>query len=112
MAKRERNRRPYRIVLSDGETITDVSRQDFEAHLAAHRIERFKHDDRKASTKADWVSYIDFNTGELVFTAREAKRGIGLPTNSKHLLDQIKFKPPYNEWLIEQEYQIYRRADA
>jgi hypothetical protein len=112
MAKRERNRRPYRIVLSDGESITEVSRQDFDAHLAAHRIERFKHDDRKAATTSDWVSYIDFNTSELMFTARETKAGIALPTNSKHLLDQLRFKPPYNEWLLEQEFQVYRRADA
>jgi hypothetical protein len=47
-----------------------------------------------------------------MFTAREAKAGIALPTNSKHLLDQLRFKPPYNEWLQAQEFEIYRRADA
>jgi len=109
---RNRNRRPYRIVLSDGETITDVSRQDFQSHLAAHRIELFKHDDRKAATAAGWISYIDFNTGELTFVARDAKPGVAMSTNSKQLLEQIIFKPPFNEWLLEQEAQIYRRADS
>jgi len=112
MAKRVRNRRRFRILLSDGETITDVSRQDFESHLSAHRIELFKHDDRKAATTKDWLSYIDFNTNELTFIARNAKPGLALPTNSKHLLEQIIFRPPFNEWLKEHEYQVFRRADS
>ncbi|MGA9769468.1 MAG: hypothetical protein WBV94_10535 [Blastocatellia bacterium] len=112
MAGRERNRRRYRIVLSNGETETVVTGDVYRSHLAAHRIAPYKYDDRKAATTQGWVSYIDHNTGELIFTARKAKVGTALPTNSKHLLGQLIFRPPYNEWLIEQEYEIYRRADA
>jgi hypothetical protein len=110
MAKRERNRRPYRIVLSDGINIREVSRQEFESHMAAHRIERFKYDDRKAATKGDWLSYINFKTDELVFAARETETGIALPSNFKRIFAQLIFKPPFNEWNQARDYQIFRRA--
>jgi hypothetical protein len=112
MAKRERNRRRYRIVLSDGVNITEVSRQDFESHLAAHRIEPFKHDERKAATKEGWLSYIDFKTGLLMFAARETKVGVALPSNFKLILSKLIFNPPFNEWANMQNAQVYEKAVA
>lgn len=111
MPGKKRHRRRYRIMLTDGKTAT-VSGNVFRAHLAAHRIEVFKHDDRKAETKANWVSYEDERTGELIFTDRKPRRGVPLPTNSNHLLNRVIFQPPYNEWLHAQEYDIYRRQDV
>ncbi len=110
MTKRERNRRRYRIVLSDGVNITEVSRQEFESHLAAHRIELFKHDERKAATKEGWLSYIDFKTGLLMFNARETETGVALPSNFKLILSRLIFKPPFNEWQQAQEFEVFRRV--
>jgi hypothetical protein len=56
-----RNRR-YRIVLSDGVTVTEVSKVEFNAHLNYGRIEVYKHDERKAATCEGYLSYVDFQT--------------------------------------------------
>ena len=111
MPERKRHRRRYRIVLSNGATVT-VSGDVFRDHLAAHRIEVFQYDDRKAETKASWFSYVDVETDELIFTDRKPRRGVALPTNSNHLLQRVIFQPPYNEWLHAQEYEIYRRQNV
>jgi hypothetical protein len=106
---KDRSRR-YRIVLSDGVNITEVSRKTFENHLAAHRIEPFQHDERKAATKEGWLSYVHFETGELVFAARETTVGVQLDSNWQSILNNLKFRPPFDEWAINQHDQVYGQA--
>jgi hypothetical protein len=109
MDKPERRRR-YRILLSDGVTITEVSRKTFEEHLAAHRVETFRHDGRKAATKEGWLSYVHFQTGELIFAARETEVGVRLDGNWQSIINNLKFRPPFDEWAMRQHDQVYGQA--
>src|ERR1044072_9984679 len=91
-------RRRYRIILSDGVTVTDVSKEVFDSHLAAHRIQAYKHDDRKAATVEGWLSYVHFETGELMFAERETQVGVPLDSNWQSILNNLKFRPPFDQW--------------
>lgn len=110
MANRARSRRRYRIVLSDQRTVTEVSAETFRDHLQARRIEASEKDPRRAATTEDWFSFIDHATGQVVFSARETKVGIAIPSNFRMILERLLFCPPFNEWRSQQVDQMEQVA--
>jgi hypothetical protein len=109
---KDNRKRFYRIVLSDGVTTTEVSRKLFEAHLAAHRIVAYKHDTRKAATVKGWISFIDHREGIVVFQSRSETSLICIVSNFRSILQHLIFRPPFDEWAMQQHDQVYGQAAA